>query len=319
MIKVDEKKLSILIVNWNGKNLLAKCIGAILAEISGSEWEIIVIDNGSDDDSVALIENHFPEVVLIKNDTNIGFARAVNKGIEISAGDFILLLNNDAIITPESLDRLVDIMISEPAVGIAGPRTYFPDGTLQVSWARFTHLSSALLGSRQPLKSAFKFIRHAGNSHLPAYDNVDFVSGAVMLIRSALFSKIGLFDETFFMYAEDMDFCLKAKKAGWKVAYVPAATAVHGQGKSTKWDMTETIARQLTNTRRVYLHHFGRLRTGLFFSLFFIGTVIRVFYYRVKVILRGSEENLKKSRLQSITLRLLWSGTGIENKLDSVR
>jgi GT2 family glycosyltransferase len=227
-----------VIVNYNTKRLLKDCIESIYKETKGIEFDVWVVDNRSKDGSVEMIRRHFPQVKLIENTENLGFARANNQAISESNGEHILLLNPDTVVLNNAIGRMVRFMDTRPETGIAGCKVLNGDGTLQlacrrsiptpgVAFFRLVGLSRLFPRSRLMAKYNLSYL----NPDEP--HEVDAVSGACLMIRKEVIEKIGLLDEAFFMYGEELDWCMRAKKAGWKVMYYPDAEIIHYKGEST--------------------------------------------------------------------------------------
>jgi hypothetical protein len=202
-------------------------------------FELIIVDNGSDDGTVEMLLREYPDIKLILNGRNDGFAKPMNQAMRAGLGDYFLILNPDTIILPGALNQLVAFVLAHPDVGICGPKVLNRDGSLQKAcrrgvsrpWAAFSYFSG--------LSTLFPESKFFGGYLLNYLDEnttheVDGVSGACMLIRRAVVEQVGYFDERFFAYQEDADLCFQAKKAGWKVVYNPQAQIIHygGQGGS---------------------------------------------------------------------------------------
>lgn len=238
--------LSVIIVSWNVRELLEKCLLS-LGEYRGDiDLEIFVIDNASADGTVEKIRQQFPSVKLIASDVNLGFARANNLAIRQAVGEYVLLLNPDTEIFPDTLGKSLAFMSSHPDCGIMGPRMQFADGSPQPSVRRFPSLWPLLL-------LLFKLPKlwpqlKAINDYLAAdFDYgrpqaVDQIMGAFMLIRREVIGKIGLMDERFFIWFEEVDFCLRCWQAGYKVYYNPDARIIHYGGQS--FSQQKTMANQ---------------------------------------------------------------------------
>jgi len=201
--------------------------------------EIILVDNNSQDGTVEIVANHFPTVKLIINDKNVGFSRANNQALKVSKGRFILWLNPDTVLLPNALDTLVAFMDSRPDVAIVGPKVLNKDRTLQgqcrrgfpTPWAMFCYFSG--LSELFPHHKLFsKYLMTYQNENVA--HEVDAVSGSCLLVRREVMDKIGLLDEDYFMYGEDLDYCYRAKKAGWKVYYTPEAQVIHYGGTASR-------------------------------------------------------------------------------------
>jgi N-acetylglucosaminyl-diphospho-decaprenol L-rhamnosyltransferase len=235
--------LSIVIVNWNTCDLLRGCLAALTEDaapgaedghpssfvLRPSSFQIIVIDNASADDSAAMVAREFPAVQLMVNEGNLGFARANNRGIAASFGRCVVLLNSDTVASPAALATLVAFMDAHPEAGVVGPRLLRPDGTAQ-PYAFGGDPTLAYL-----LRRGISRLLRRGHLHdwdTDAILEVDWVSGACLMARRAAIERAGPLDEAMFMYFEDNEWCLRIRKAGWKVYYDPQAEIVHLSGQS---------------------------------------------------------------------------------------
>ncbi len=224
--------LSLCIPTLNAKNLLRDCLGSIYANTHRVSFEIIVVDNHSEDGTLEMLRDEFPDVRVIANDFNAGYTKPTNQALRVSNGRYALLLNNDTLILPGALDQLVEFADAHPAIGIVTPKVLNRDGTLQkqcrrglaTPWELFCYFSG--LAARFPNDPRF-----AG--YLLTYldenetHSVAAVSGSCMLIRRAVLEQIGLLDERFFAYQEDTDYCYRAGQAGWQIYYYPGAQIIH--------------------------------------------------------------------------------------------
>lgn len=216
--------VSVIIVNWNTSGLLLQCLNSIYSGDIRVAFEVIVVDNGSSDDSVSLIEKDFPAVLVLKNDRNVGFARANNQGISAGTGRYFLLLNSDTIVLPGAVDALVRVADQYPELGVVGPKLLNMDHTLQKSWASFPSFLSELIGKN------FRIRRPVTNS--PHAYEVDWIMGACMLVRSSTIEDVGKLDENYFFYSEEIDWCFRIKKKNWKIWYISNAEIYHLGGGS---------------------------------------------------------------------------------------
>ncbi len=239
MVDKGKTMLSIIIVNYNAEKLLQRCLMSVYAETKRVPFDIWVVDNNSKDTSVSMIRRNFPLVNLIENKENIGFARANNQAIAKCTGDYILILNPDTLILQNVLEKIVNFMGENPTVGICGCKVLNEDRTLQlacrrsiptpgVAFFRLTGLSKLFPNSKIMAKYNLTYLG-PDQPH-----EVDAVSGAFLMIRRKVVDNIGKLDERFFMYGEELDWCLRAKKAGWKVIYYPNAEIIHYKGECSK-------------------------------------------------------------------------------------
>lgn len=232
-------KLSIVILNHNTKKLLLGAIDSVQDSLrhTNLSHEIIVVDNASTDDSVIAVKKKHPHIKLIQLDKNLGFAAGNNQGIKQAKGKYLLLLNTDTQPLEDSLEHLVKYLDRHPRVGIVSPKLVLLDGSVDLSCHRgFPTLGNSLayfLKLEQLLPNFKPFAGyHQTWKNFDQPHSVDAVSFAAALIRRQVIDQIGLMDERFFMYAEDIDFCKRAKDRGWKIIYYPKAVIVHIKGSS---------------------------------------------------------------------------------------
>ncbi len=272
--------LSICIPTLNAGALLRDCLRSIYANTHSVTFEIIVVDNNSHDGTVEMLRVEFPDVHIIANDRNTGFTRPTNQALRASTGRYALLLNNDTVILPDALDRLVAFADAHPQVGIVTPKVLNRDGTLQkqcrrglaTPWELFCYFSG--LAKRFPNDPRFAgyLITYIGEDET---HTCAAVSGSCMLIRRAVLDQIGLLDERFFAYQEDTDFCIRAGKAGWQVYYFPQAQIIHygGEGGSRAHPY-----RSIIEWHRSYFLYYRKNLAQRYFFLF------NGFYYGVMVL-----------------------------------
>jgi GT2 family glycosyltransferase len=230
--------VSVLIVSWNVRAYLLRCLASLAAGAGGLSYEVIVVDNASHDDTVAAVRAQFPDVQLIANRTNRGFTAANNQALAAARGAFLFLLNPDTEVRPGAIAELQRFLVAHPDVGIVGPRLLYPDGSPQSSRRRFPTLVTLFTEStivQEYLPGLAVFRRYTLADVSPDHpQRVDWVVGAAMMVRRQVYEQIGGLDEGFFMYAEEMDWCRRAQAAGWAVAYDPAAVVVHHEARSSE-------------------------------------------------------------------------------------
>lgn len=222
--------ISVVIVSWNARRHLIECLSSLWPELTGLRSEVIVVDNASTDGSSAAVLEQFPDVKLIQNYENLGFARANNIGIARSYGRYILLVNSDVLLLEGCIRKMFSYMERNPDAGVLGPRILNPDHTLQLSCTRFPTLRGALL-SAVGLETAFRSLRYFPHKGI---EEVDVISGCFMMVRRRALDRVGPLDEAFFIYAEDKDWCKRFRDGGWKAVYFPHASAIHHGGASSK-------------------------------------------------------------------------------------
>lgn len=220
--------LSVIVVSWNTCDLLRDCLEAVCRQLRTGD-EVIVVDNHSNDGSPDMVRALFPAIQLIANPANVGFARANNQGIQSSRGDYILLLNSDTIAPDGALHSLVNFMKQHTDAGACGPRLTRPDGAAQ-PYAFGNDPTLTYLLQRTISRVLFRRALH--NWATDVVQQVDWVSGACLMVRRAVIQHAGLLDENIFMYFEDNEWCLRIRNAGWKIFYNPQVSILHLGGQS---------------------------------------------------------------------------------------
>jgi len=229
-------KLSIIILNWNSKEDLKKCLVSIYKNTILKEKEIIIVDNGSKDSSIDFIEKNYPEIILIKNKKNRGVGPARNQGMKIAKGEYIMVLDVDTEVKPRAIDNLIKGMKEHPEVGLCGPKLIYPNGKIQYSCRKFPTILSKFIFRRLPEKLSSKFLskeEYRKWDH-SSFRYVGYVIGACQLIRKKALEQVGFYDERIFYGPEDIDYCLRMWKAGWRVLYYPKAEIIHKEARITK-------------------------------------------------------------------------------------
>ena len=211
--------LSVIIVNFNTKDLLKDCLSSIFRQTQGINFEVLVVDNGSTDDSIVMVKEKFPQASLIENKKNLGFAKANNQGIRKAKGKYIFLLNSDTVLKNNSLLKLIRFAEKHPQAGVIGCKLLNKDGREQPSVAPFFTLPKVFLW----LLTGDRFLYSSPNKPC----QVDWVMGAALMIKKEVIDKAGFLDERFFMYMEEQEWCYRIKKAGWQAWFYPGAEIFH--------------------------------------------------------------------------------------------
>lgn len=291
--------LSIVILNWNVRELLDRCLASLRAD--HFMLEIIVVDNASQDDSVALVRTKYPSVTVIANAENRGFTGGNNQGIAAAQGRYVMVLNPDTEVLGDALDQLVAYLDEHPAVGAIGPQLLNPDRSIQSSRRRFPTLVTAFFESTWLQGLAPKrILTHYTMADVPATttQEVDWLNGACTIFRREVFDRVGAYDaQNFFMYSEELDLCRRVKEAGWQIVYLPQAQVVHYVGKSSE---------QAVAARHIYFQtskvHYFRKWHGAFpaaiLRVFLLGSYLwQIGLEGVKGVL-GSKRDLRTQRLK---------------------
>ena len=255
------KNLSVLIVNYNSAEYLRKCLLSLPKYLSGLSYECCVIDNASEDFSDEKMASEFSDVHFISNSKNRGFAKAMNQGLRQTTAPWVLWLNPDTELRDAHWQECLQYFQQHPEVGILGSKIINPDGSLQLSCRSFPSYGAALFNRYSFLTQLFpknpfsqKYL-HTDWDHA-TIRKVDWVSGSVLLHRREVWEDLKGLDETFFMYCEDVDFCLRAKQKGWATVYYPGTVVMHHIGKSSRHLLRKTIWERHRSIWHYYRKHF---------------------------------------------------------------
>jgi len=294
--------LSVIVISWNVKKLLHRALASIYASWGESPGlEVIVVDNASSDTSVAMVQEDFPQAYLIINQTNLGYPAGCNQGLAVASGQYLLILNPDTEIIKDALATLVQYMDLHPQVGMVGPMLIYPDGMHQSSRRRFPTLPILFLESTWLEK--FTPLKHIKNYYLQDIPDtitqeVDWVTGAAMLVRRGVWLQIGGLDEGFFMYSEELDWCKRIKNEGWNIMYVPQATIIHHEGKSSEQVAAERhIYFQSSKIRYTRIYH-GNVAAILLYHWLRWQYFYQILLESIKWTL-GHERELRKKRINA--------------------
>jgi GT2 family glycosyltransferase len=308
-VKVIE--LSTSIVSHRTPALLQQCLEALASERSSVDLEVTVVDNASGDGSADMVATQFPWVHIIRNRQNAGFAAAHNQALRHATGRYWLVLNSDAAPRPGALRRLIDFLDANPRVAVAGPKLRYPDGSVQPSRRRFPTVATLFVESTQiqrflPRNAVLRRYYVADRSD-DEPQAVDWLVGACLCVRATAAARVGLFDEAFFMYSEELDWCRRFHAAGWEVAYVPSAEVVHLEGGSSRLDLAARDRRFQASKLRYAAKWHGR----------WVARALRA-YLVAEYAARGIEESLKLalgSRVPERRARLRVIGSGLRATL----
>lgn len=289
--------VSVAIAHWNLCNLLRDCLESVYANANEVSLEVIVVDNGSTDGSVEMVKENFPHVRLIENTQNVGFNIATNQAIRASGAKYVLLLNNDTVVPPGTLAKLVNYMDAHPRVGIVGPRLIYPDGRLQLSCHHFATVQSALWMALF-LYRAFPRSERFGRYNMTYWDHddtreVDWIMATCMLVRREAVSEVGLLDERAFAGGADADWCYRFWKAGWPVVFYHEATVIHHHGKSSSaydgvdavnW-RAQSVLEAFESTSRLFKAQHGKRELRKYIAVRRIGAMIRLVLWSLTFLL----------------------------------
>lgn len=292
---------SLIIVSWNTKQRLLECLRSITEDQHTTAIEIIVVDNGSIDGSADAVQRTFPQVMLIRNSANLGFARATNMGLNRASGGYLFLINSDIIVRPDAITTLIGFMDASPGVGLAGPRVLNADGTLQHSCRRFPGIVASTsnafgidkLFPTSPCLSG-EIMRFWGHD---TERSVDAVSGCFCVVRRSALREVGNLDEDFFIFAEDIDWCMRFHAAGWDVRFCPAAEVVHFRGASWSNDRGRFAGEMLAATATLYRKHYSKPVAAYLL-------VLAVVYHLVRLVPRLVQYALRPARRRSARIKI---------------
>jgi len=260
--------LSIIIVNYYLEDFLTDCLNSIFNTINSLQYEVILVDNGSHRQSIEEIKRQFPQLSLLSNEKNVGFARANNQAIKRAQGHFILLLNPDTIVIDKAIETMVSFLRDHPRAGAVGPKLLNPDRSIQYSCRSFPNPWTFLFNRYSLLTKLFPHNPFSRRYLLSDWDHgslreVDWISGACLMTRREVLSQVGLLDEGYFVFNEDVDWCRRMRDLGWKVYYLPQAQVIHYINSSNK----KTDNRLIIARHRGMIHYFHK-------------------YYRVSLVIR---------------------------------
>lgn len=256
--------VTIIILNWNTCALLEQCLTALYQAPPVCTFDAWVVDNASTDDSVAMVRRGFPQVQVLSNTANLGFASANNQVLRRAGARYALLLNSDAILPPAGLDRLVAVLDARPHAAAVGPLYCNADGSFQASFADFPRLGNELL---QLVGLARRLYGRYYPSHGPEASRLerqaDWVPGACLLIRMAAVSAVGLLDEDFYFYSEEVDWCFRLRQRGWEVWYCPSVEVKHYLGQSARRSSEIALWNLYRGKLRFFAKHYGAVQTTI--------------------------------------------------------
>jgi N-acetylglucosaminyl-diphospho-decaprenol L-rhamnosyltransferase len=280
---MSECDLSIVIVNWNTRDLLTLCVQSVYDATSDLDFEIILVDNASTDGSAEMVRQDFPQVQIVANAENVGFVRANNQAIARCQGRYILLLNSDTQVLPRSLDKTVQFMDEHPTVGIAGIRLLNPDGSFQASYTPFPTLwrEFLILSGLGRLLIRSTFPSYGPQTKKGAQRIKGYMEGAYLMTRREAVEQIGGLDERIFMYAEDVDWCYRFHQAGWEVWYLPQVSIIHHGGQSSKKRRGRMEAELYRSRVYFFRKHRGKTAAFCLKALIYAMTLTKMFVHRL--------------------------------------
>jgi GT2 family glycosyltransferase len=307
--------ISVVIVGWNAQHYLELCLESLVKAPPRRSMEVLVVDNASTDGSVDMIEAEFPWVKLIKSGENLGFAKGNNVAIRQAQGRYIALVNPDVIVFPGCLDALADFLDQHPNVGNVGPRVLNPDMSMQSTCRRFPSLWNNFCSTFR-LESLFKGNRFFAGEHMFYFPHdrtlaVDVLVGCFSMIRRETFDEVGLLDEDLFMYGDDVDWCRRARNAGWQVMFYAGGQAIHDRGKITApYPVRFAVAQQRSVLHYWTKHHsiFGVLGIR---SIMLVHHLVRYTFAALSGLTHSQERQRDdvRKRVSGACLRQLLTGS----------
>ena len=254
-------KLSIVIINWNDKEVLRECLLSIFKETRDIRFEVIISDNGSNDDTLDYVRQNYPQSVIVENRANLGFARGNNSGIAVAQGEYVLILNPDTIILDRALDRWIPWADRHPEAVAFGCRVLNPDGTLQNSARPFPSvwrywIAALCLRPLAVISSVFYSDIYAGWNGMSERE-IDWQSGCCVMFRRNILKQMQGFDPRFFYHFEEVDLCFRIRKAGYKILYTPQATITHLGGQSVGRFPIHFVIESFRNRYKYFHKHYG--------------------------------------------------------------
>jgi GT2 family glycosyltransferase len=293
--------ISIVIVSWNSKDYLSECLSSLAAGAGALSFEAFVVDNASRDGSADLVREKFPSVRLIQNAENRGFAVANNQALRISSGRYALLLNPDTRVHPGAIEGVVGFMDGHPEAGACGCLLLNEDGSVQHAVRRFPTFAFALgaktiLGRMGLFRRGYGSVKMRGE-HFDAVMEVDQPSGAALFLRQSVLAEVGLLDEGYFMFFEEVDLCRRIKDAGRRIYLFPEARITHYGGRSRRQSRAEVILPGLQSMLRYFRAHEGIVKSALFELAFRPLFVIGVCFDAGRAAIRISLSRLRPRRV----------------------
>lgn len=305
--------ISIIIVNWNTCDLLRRCLASIKAHGADLALEIIVVDNASADDSVAMVRREFPQVRLIVSPENLGYTGGNNLGAQEVGGRYLLILNPDTEIVGDALPQMAAYLDAHPGVGVVGPQLLYPDGSIQPSRRRFPRKDTGfLLGTYLGnwfLDNRFERAHTVADVPDDRIQPVEWLVGAALLIRRETWQAVGPFDRQFFMYSDEVDWCYRCHRAGWEIHYLPQAQIIHYEKGASRLVQDKTRVRFHRSRILYYKKYFGwgwatALRLFLLFDYawqlfqdgikWLLGRQTEARYQRMRICRRALQSGLNK-------------------------
>ena len=301
--------VSVIIVSWNVRNLLRVCLNSLFKETKDIRFEVILIDNVSTDGSASMVVNEFPEVTLIENKVNRGFAAACNQGVKIARGNYILLLNPDTVVIDGAVQKTVSYADEHSDAGVVGCQVLLNDTEIQKTCFSYPSIAGLLI-QKTGLRRVFSHSRLFGWIDYGWWDRttekeVDVVSGMYMLVRREVIASVGLLDEAYFVYAEETDWCYRIKKAGWKIVFTPSARIIHidGGNKSTDLVKIKMFVQMQKSLLIFYKKNYGFFSWLLAKIIYTISMLLRYISFKILSFVKNTQRVQNKVEQASAAIR----------------
>jgi len=298
--------VSIIIVAWNVRQLLYDCLKSVYDQTKGIDFEVIYVDNASEDGSVEMVTKEFPEVRIIENEQNKGFIKANNQAIEIAEGRYVLLLNSDTIVLDNAIAKTVRFADAHPEAAVVGCKVLNPDRTLQRNCSMQASILNMFLAATY-LYKIFPKSKFFGREHMTWWDyndvrEVEIVCGSYSLVRKKAIEQVGVMDEIYFVYGDDADWCCRFRKNGWKILFTPEAEIIHYGGQTTR-HMRREFRLQLCGSRLIFVKlHLSKLTFPIARVLIALFLFLRVPYWIAVALFR---KNGRKESVQTAITYLI--------------
>jgi hypothetical protein len=312
--------LSVIVVSWNTRSLLVASLRSVFASAPPGLREVIVVDNGSRDGTPEAVRREFPEATLVENPENLGYARAINQGLERARGEYVLLLNSDTVLPARALEPAVEFARRARDAAAVGCRIAYPGGRFQPSAFRFPNLFGLAMAAaglprlfpRSPLLNWDGY----GGRDWSRVQEVEFVTGCFLLLRAEALREVGPLDTRFFLYGEEADLCMRLRRKGWKVLYSPDPTVVHlGGGSATDAGVRAWTHEAKQRAILFFLHKWrGPLVAWIGNAILLLGSIPRLLVWlpadildRLRAPGRPAWERVRKLRTLPFHLRAVWA------------
>lgn len=302
--ELHELDITIIIVSWNTKRITCDCLRSIYQQSKDVGFEVIVVDNNSSDGSPEAVESQFPDVMLIRNRENLGFAKANNIGMKAASGRYLYLINSDVVVLDKCIDTMCEFMDAKQSVGMAGPRILNSDLSLQMSCRHFptvwNNICQAIGLNKLFPKSSFfseslmKYWPH------DTIQKVDVLSGCFWMIRRQAIETVGLLDEDFFFYGEDIDWCKRFHDAGWSVMFNPGAEAIHLGGASSSNAPIRFYLEMQKADLQYWRKHHGWAGELIYKMIILLRQLMRMSIYAFKCIFSGKKRLAMQYKLKRV-------------------